>query len=75
MLNISEAEFAARLAERTRNLRLERALSQQELADRADVHRNVIISLEQGIRLARPSTVRKVARALGVPLAQLTTAS
>ena len=75
MLNTSEVEFAARLAERTRKLRLERALSQQELADRAEVSRHVIMNLERGVRLARPSTVRKVARALGVPLAELTTAA
>ena len=53
--------------------RLQRALSQQELADKAEVSRNVIINLERGYPLVRPSTLRKVARALDVAPAQLTT--
>ena len=66
MLNTSEAQFAVALAERVRSLRLQQALSQQELADRAGLSRNVIINLERGTRLAHPRSVRKVARALGV---------
>jgi len=73
MLNTSEAEFGAALARRARMFRLQRALSQQELADKAEVSRNVIINLERGYPLVRPSTLRKVARALDVAPAQLTT--
>jgi transcriptional regulator with XRE-family HTH domain len=72
MLNISETEFAQALAVRVRNLRLRHALSQQELAEHADLSRHVIINLERGARLARPQTIRKLARAFNVPLSDLT---
>jgi len=75
MLNTAEAQFAQALAQRVRALRLEHALSQQELADKSHLSRNVIIDLERGIRLARPSTVRKIAHAFGVPLSQITAAA
>ena len=41
-------------------------LSQEELADRASLHRTEISPLETGIRLARIDTVVKLAGALGV---------
>jgi transcriptional regulator with XRE-family HTH domain len=72
MLNIAETQFAEALAARVRNLRLRHALSQQELADHADLSRRVIINLEHGARLARPQTIRKIARAFNVPLSALT---
>jgi transcriptional regulator with XRE-family HTH domain len=72
MLNTVEREFVGELAVRVRNLRLRHALSQQELADTADLSRNVIISLEQGHHLVRPFTIRKLAEAFGVPLVELT---
>jgi transcriptional regulator with XRE-family HTH domain len=59
-------------------LRLERhrqALSQDELATVAGISRITVIKLESDTngRQPRPSTVRKLARALGVRPAQLTT--
>jgi transcriptional regulator with XRE-family HTH domain len=53
-----------------RALRLDRALSQRDLAAAAGVAQATITRLEQGHRAAYPSTVRKLAKALGVdPLA------
>jgi transcriptional regulator with XRE-family HTH domain len=72
MLNIAETQFAEALAVRVRDLRLRHALSQQELADHAHLSRTVIINVERGLRLARPQTIRKIARALDVPLSALT---
>ena len=72
MQNESETQFAAALGKRVRAQRLRRALSQQELADFADVSRNVIINVERGYPLPRPKTIRKLAVALDVPLAHLT---
>ena len=71
-MNTVEAEFALALATRVRNLRMRQALSQQELADNAELSRHVIMNLERGVRLVRPLTIRKLAEAFGVPLAELT---
>jgi transcriptional regulator with XRE-family HTH domain len=72
MQNQAETQFALALGKRVRAQRLRRALSQQELADFADVSRNVIINVERGYPLPRPKTIRKLAAALDVPLAELT---
>jgi transcriptional regulator with XRE-family HTH domain len=72
MLNIVESEFAAALGVRVRTLRMQRALSQQELAARADLSRQVVAAVERGLHLARPHSIRKIARALGVPVSELT---
>jgi transcriptional regulator with XRE-family HTH domain len=53
---------------------LRQAFSQAELADRAGVSRATVMALEADARGdgAWPQTVRKLARALGVPPTQLT---
>jgi transcriptional regulator with XRE-family HTH domain len=71
MLNTVEADFARHLAVGIRGLRLRRGLSQVDLAARAGVNRSVIINAENGRRQIRPSTVRKIARALGVTPTEL----
>jgi transcriptional regulator with XRE-family HTH domain len=53
-----------------REIRLRRALSQEELARLAKVSRTTIIKLEGG-RDAWPKTVRKLARALKVDPSEL----
>jgi transcriptional regulator with XRE-family HTH domain len=59
--------------ERLRLQRLRRALTQLELAQRAGVDETTIVYLEAGVRAPRPSTVRKLARALEIKPLQLTT--
>jgi transcriptional regulator with XRE-family HTH domain len=54
-----------------RKLRLERALSQEELASKAGVDRATIMRMERG-QAVRPNTLRRVARALGVQPVRLT---
>jgi len=49
-----------------RQLRRERALSQQELAERAGTTQETISRLERGHTAARGRTLRKLAEALGV---------
>ena len=51
--------------------RLRRAWSQQDLADAAGVRRATITEVENGKRNPRPSTVRKLAKALGLKPEQL----
>jgi transcriptional regulator with XRE-family HTH domain len=51
---------------RLRELRMQAALSQADLAKRARVARTTIIRLEHGDPNVNPSTLRKLARALKV---------
>jgi transcriptional regulator with XRE-family HTH domain len=51
---------------RLRELRLQSAMSQADLAERAGVARTTIIRLEAGDPNVLPSTLRKLARALRV---------
>ena len=59
--------------ERLRRLRLERGLSQRELADKAGMSQSTIVLLERRGRSERfhPSTVRKLSGALGISTAEL----
>ena len=50
---------------RLRRCRLEAALTQEELADRAGVSRRAVALIERGETEPRPSTIRKLADALG----------
>jgi len=56
---------------RLRDLRMRRALSQYDLADKSKVARTTIIRLEQGDPNVKPSTLRKLAKALRVKPAEL----
>jgi len=51
---------------RLKHLRMERALSQDDLERMTGVAQATISALEHGKRPARPSTIRKLAEALGV---------
>ncbi len=56
-----------------RSARHQAALTQRELGELAGVSQPTIIGIEHGRRKARPSTARKLARALGVTPAALMT--
>ncbi len=60
---------------RLRRLRQELALSQQDLERVSGVTQHTISDLESGKRGARPSTIRKLAAALGVEPAELVVAA
>jgi DNA-binding XRE family transcriptional regulator len=57
---------------RLRVLRLERAMTQAELAQAAGLNTATVVQVENGHRTARPPTVRKLAAALDVPVTALT---
>jgi transcriptional regulator with XRE-family HTH domain len=57
--------------DKIRELRIERGLSQAKLAARAEVDPSTINQIERGARNASPLTLRKLAWALGVSLAEL----
>jgi transcriptional regulator with XRE-family HTH domain len=59
------------LGNRVRALRKAQRLAQDELAEKAGVHRTQIGHVEQGTRDLRLSTLQKVASALGVDAGEL----
>jgi transcriptional regulator with XRE-family HTH domain len=52
--------------EKFRQLRRQRVLTMEELAEKAGVGRNTVWRLEHGVMGAQPRTIRKLARALSV---------
>lgn len=54
-----------------RRLRRERGLTQQELADAAGMTQHTVSELELGRQEPRPSTLKKLARGLGVEVPEL----
>ena len=51
---------------RVRELRREQGLSQEDLADRANLHRTYVGSIERGERNVALLNIHRLARALGV---------
>jgi transcriptional regulator with XRE-family HTH domain len=58
---------------RLQEWRTRRALSQQELADRAGTTKANISRIETGQQVPRPATIRKLAEALGIAPDELVT--
>jgi len=71
MNTVQRPKDAAPVAIRVRQLRLQHGLTQQELAEKAGVSRHALLRFESGASF-RPTTLRKIARALGVQPIQLT---
>ncbi len=59
------------LAHNLKRLRTDRGLSQEELADRADIDRTYISSLERSVYAAGIDVVDRLAKALDVTAAEL----
>jgi transcriptional regulator with XRE-family HTH domain len=53
-----------------RSLRVKRGLSQEHLAESADLHKNMVGLLERGLRNPSLVTITKLAKALKVPPAK-----
>lgn len=64
-------EAVVQIGERLRDLRIRRALTQEELATAAGIGKNTVNRLERDFTEPRPSTLRKLARALDVDPAEL----
>jgi len=61
----------ALIGSRVRELRLAAGLSQEKLAERADVHRTYVGSVERGESNSTLENLEKLARGLRVPLVKL----
>lgn len=57
--------------ERIRHLRGQQGWTQEQMAERADVHRSYLAALEAGGRNPTLDVISKIARALNVPVANL----
>ncbi len=64
-------EIRLRFARAVREVRAERGWSQEQLADRAGLHRTYISGLERGIRNVSLDNIEKVAGALDVRVSTL----
>ncbi|WP_035812702.1 helix-turn-helix domain-containing protein [Jiangella gansuensis] len=62
----AERDVRAAFGRRVRELRKELGLSQEELADRADLHRTYVGSIERGERNVALINIHRLARALHV---------
>ncbi len=60
-----ELNIVSVIAENVRRLRVKRSWSQEELADRCDLHRTYIGAIERGERNITVKTLFKIAEALG----------
>ena len=73
MPRIPSPSMRAILAENVRAFRKEHGLSQEELADRCELHRTYIGSVEREERNVSLSTLEVLSQALGVSVAELLT--
>lgn len=64
-------EIEQRLAERVKRYRKERQWSQEELADRAGLHRTFISQIERATKRSTIVTVERIAKALDITCGQL----
>jgi transcriptional regulator with XRE-family HTH domain len=59
-------EAVVHIGEKLKQLRIEQAMTQEELAQAAGITRNTVHRLESNTTEPRPPTLRKLAQALGV---------
>ena len=64
-------DIRQRLAKNMRRIRREKGWSQEELADRADVHRTYISGVERLVRNPTITVVGRIAEALEVKVGEL----
>ena len=65
------SEVAAKFGDKLRRLRKRQGVSQEELADRAGLHRTYVSSVERGERNVSLETIDKLARAFNLPMGEL----
>lgn len=68
---MNEAKYLAAFGKRLAEVRRSRKLTQEQLAERADVTPLSIAFIEQGRRWPRIATLHKLAKCLGVPIVEL----
>ena len=64
-------DVGRRVGANIKRLRDEQGISQEELADRAGVHRTFISQIERAVKNPTIQSLDKVAKGLGVPLTEI----
>lgn len=64
-------DVGRRVGANIKRLRREQGISQEELADRAGMHRTFISQIERAVKNPTIQTLDKIAQALGVPLTEI----
>lgn len=64
-------DVGRRVGANIRRLRKAQGISQEELADRAGVHRTFVSQIERAVKSPTLESLDRIARGLGVPLAEL----
>ena len=71
MSDAKETKYLAAFGKRLAEIRRSRGLTQEQLAERANITALSIGYIEQGRRWPRISTLQKLAKCLGVPIAEM----
>lgn len=69
--NLADRAKLKNLGSRIRRMRTEKSISQEELADRAGVHRTYVGMIERGEKNITVLSAEKIAAALGVSISEL----
>lgn len=71
MQNMEDTEYLRMFAQRVRTLREAQGISQEKLAERADLHRTYIGMVERLERNPSLICIHKIAKGLGVDITEL----
>jgi transcriptional regulator with XRE-family HTH domain len=69
-MNLNDRHFLQEIGHRVCELRTARGLTQAALAERCELHRTFVGSVERGARIVSILNLRVIARALRVPLTE-----
>lgn len=64
-------DISIKFGKRTKELRLQKKMSQADLAEILGVHPTYISGIERGVRNMALKNIEKLAKALGVPIEEL----
>jgi transcriptional regulator with XRE-family HTH domain len=70
-MNLDDIRFLRKVGHRIRELRMERGLTQAQLADQCNLHRTFIGSVERGERNVSILNLRAISKQLRTPIQEL----
>lgn len=70
-MNLNDQTFLRQIGDRIRDLRTDRKMTQAQLGEACELHRTFIGSVERGERNVAILSLRRIAKALRVPISEL----